>query len=90
MTNFSLCVSKILFVAQIKFPCGAFILGWEFQFWLLISGSGGIWNSKSDLGIPKIFHEKKIGKLKNIFSEKLEFRFQFWNFGNYIHRNLVS
>jgi hypothetical protein len=27
-------------------------LGWEFQFWIPIYGSGGIWNSASYLGIP--------------------------------------
>ncbi len=68
---------------------GGLLLDWEFLFWIPISGRGRIWNSASNLGIPKIFRGKKIRKFKTILSEKLEFHFWFQNSGNCIHRNLV-
>ena len=64
-------------------------LGWEFRFWITIRGSGGIWNSASDFGIPEILGGIKIGKLKNVLSPKSEFRFRFRNSGHHIQRNLL-
>jgi hypothetical protein len=54
MTNMSYDRVKVSIRSHLSKKKSIDYLGWEFRFWILIPGRGGIRNSASNLGIPEI------------------------------------